>query len=361
MVTFHLTVFAFCFFIVTARETMMKAAQIKEPGGPENLYLGQVPMPVPQPGEVLIKVKATAINRADTLQRKGLYPPPPGASPILGLEAAGVVVRLGPECSDRWSVGDRVMALLTGGGNAEYVACPEGQLMPVPSNLNFQQAAAIPEVWLTAFQLLHTIAKVQAGESVLIHGGASGVGTAATQLCLQAGAHPLVTAGTAAKLQAARGLGATAAFNYKEDDVAAGVLKATEGKGVNIVLDCVGGSMYDTNVNALAMDGRWIVYGLMGGGNINADLLRKVLSKRLTITGTTMRTRSLAYKRDLVENFSRLAVPLFEAGVFKPIIHTVLSLDDIGKAHQMMESNLNTGKIILSVNEEEEGSVKQEL
>lgn len=363
MLTFHLNVFASCIVIpctTSTSATMMRAAQLKEAGGPENLYLGQVPVPTPQQGEVLIKVKATAINRADTLQRKGLYPPPPGASPILGLEATGVVIHLGPGCSDRWSVGDKVMALLAGGGNAEYVACPEGQLMPVPSNLDFVQAAAIPEVWITAFQLLHAIARVQPGESVLIHGGASGVGTAAIQLCVQAGARPLVTAGTAAKLETARSLGAVAAFNYKSDDVVAGVLNATDGKGVDIVLDCVGGSMYDTNVNVLAMDGRWVVYGLMGGGNVNGDLLRKVLSKRLAITGSTLRSRSLEYKRELVENFSRLALPLFEAGTLKPVVHTVLSLDDLGQAHQMMESNLNTGKIVLAV-DEDESVEKQEL
>ncbi|KAL8573502.1 hypothetical protein ACOMHN_047773 [Nucella lapillus] len=339
---------------------MMRAAQVKQPGGPENIELGQEPVPTPQQGEVLIKVKATAINRADTLQRKGLYPPPPGASPILGLEASGVIAHLGPGCSDRWSLGDKVMALLAGGGNAEYVACPEGQLMPIPANLGFVQAAAIPEVWITAFQLLHTVAKVQPGESVLIHGGASGVGTAAIQLCVQAGARPLVTAGTEAKLETARGLGAVAGFNYKNDDVAAAIMKATDGKGVDIVLDCVGGSMYDTNVNVLAMDGRWVVFGLMGGGNVSGDVLRKVLSKRLAIIGSTLRTRPLQYKRELVENFSRVALPLFEAGTLKPIIHTVLTLGELAQAHQIMESNLNTGKIILTV-EEEEGSVKQEL
>ncbi|KAK7480209.1 hypothetical protein BaRGS_00028594 [Batillaria attramentaria] len=336
----------------------MQAVQLKEAGGPENLFVGEVTRPVPREGEVLVQVKATAINRADTLQRKGQYPVPPGVTDILGLEAAGVVSQLGPGCSQRWAVGDRVMALLAGGGNAEYAVSPEDLLMPVPSKMDFLQAAAIPEVWLTAFQLLHTIAKVQKGETVLIHGGASGVGTAAIQLCLQAGARPIITAGSAAKIETARHLGAAAGFNYKEDNVTAKVLDATGGKGVNIVLDCVGGSMYEHNVNSIAIDGRWIVYGLMGGPNVNGDILRKVLSKRISIIGTTLRSRSLEYKKKLVSDFSSLALPLFESGAFKPIIHTVLPLSKIREAHEMMEANINTGKIILQV---EHPSGREEL
>ncbi|KAK7108611.1 quinone oxidoreductase PIG3-like [Littorina saxatilis] len=361
-VNLNLAVVSLCCVIVVvmrvSSKNMMRAVQFREPGGPENLYIGEVERPVPGKGEVLIKVKATAINRADTLQRKGLYPVPAGVTDILGLEAAGEISEIGPGCNQRWKVGDRVMALLAGGGNAEYVSSPEGQVMPIPSTLDFPQAAAIPEVWVTAFQLLHAIGKVMAGETVLIHGGASGVGTAAIQLCVQAGARPLVTAGSAVKLETTRNLGAVGNFNYKEDDVVAEVMRATNGKGVNIVLDCVGGSMYETNINVLGMDGRWVVYGLMGGGNVNGDLLRKVLAKRLSITGTTLRSRSLQYKEQLVQDFSRLALPLFENRTFRPVIHTLFPLAEIGRAHELMEDNLNTGKIILQV---EESTGKEEL
>lgn len=338
---------------------MMRAAQVKLPGGPEHLYVGEVPRPEPQAGEVLIKVEATAINRADTLQRRGRYPVPTGVTDILGLEAAGYIFQKGPDCGDNWTVGDRVMALLNGGGNAEYVTCPESQLMKIPSNLNFVQAAAIPEVWITAFQILHTISNVHAGDYVLIHGGASGVGTAAIQLCVQASAQPLVTAGSVSKLNTALSLGAVAAFNYKQDDVMKDVMKVTNGTGVNVVLDCVGGSMAETNINVLAVDGKWIVYGLMGGGDISGDLLRKVLNKRLTIIGTTLRSRSPQYKKELVSSFSKDALPLFENGTLKPIIHAVLPLDRIGEAHRMMEDNVNTGKIVLTVGEDTMN--KQEL
>ncbi|PVD28544.1 hypothetical protein C0Q70_11132 [Pomacea canaliculata] len=335
---------------------MMRAVQIDQPGGPENLYIGQVPIPTPGSKEILIQVKATAINRADTLQRRGMYPPPPGVTDILGLEAAGIISKLGPGCSGRWAVGDRVMTLLSGGGNAEYVVSPEGLLMPIPSGMDFTEAAAIPEVWLTAFKLLHTVGKVQAGESVLIHAGASGVGTAAIQLCIQAKAHPYITAGSSAKIQSAVRLGAVEGFNYKEENVGARVLEATGGKGVNIILDCVGSSMYEHNLSAIAVDGRWIRYGLPGGGDASGDFLRKVLSKRITLTGTTLRAQSLEFA--LVSNFIKDVLPLFENGAVKPIIHTVLSLEKIVEAYKLTEANVNTGKIILTVNS---GDEHQEL
>ncbi|KAK6168892.1 hypothetical protein SNE40_020054 [Patella caerulea] len=327
---------------------MMKAAQFKA-GGPDGLYIGEVPVPTPLEKEVLIKVVASAINRADTLQRKGLYPPPPGSSDILGLEAVGIVHQLGTGCT-RWNVGDPVMALLPGGGNAEYVTAHEDLLMKIPDSINFTAAAAIPEVWLTAFQLLHTIGKVTKGERVLIHGGGSGVGTALTQLVKLAGGIPIVTAGSLQKLEKAKSLGAVAGFNYKTEKFSDGVLAATSGKGVDIILDCVGGSFYEQNIEVIAMEGRWVIYGLMGGGSINGDILSKLLRKRITITGTTLRTRSIEYKRELISNFTRVAMPHFESGYLQVVIDTIFPLDKLSEAHAMMESNTNNGKIIIQIN-----------
>ncbi|ESO83412.1 hypothetical protein LOTGIDRAFT_169276 [Lottia gigantea] len=328
---------------------IMKAAQFKA-GGPEGIYIDDVPVPKPLPNEILIKVMATAINRADTLQRKGLYPPPPGASDILGLEAVGIVQQLGTD-SGKWKVGDRVMGLLPGGGNAEYVAAHEDLFLKLPQSLDFLTAAAIPEVWLTAFQLLHTIGKVQKGETVLIHGGGSGVGTALTQLVKLADAIPFVTAGTQEKLDKAKSLGAFAGFNYKNETFGGKVIEITAGKGANIILDCVGGSFYEDNIEAVAVDGRWIVYGLMGGGNINGDFLSKLLRKRITITGTTLRARSVQYKKELIDNFSKMVLPNFESGKLQVVIDTVMPLSNLAEAHSLMEANKNNGKIIIQVDE----------
>ncbi|XP_041355110.1 quinone oxidoreductase PIG3-like isoform X2 [Gigantopelta aegis] len=345
---------------VVSPKVMMRAAQFT-PGGPDKLYIGDVPVPVPKNNEVLIKVYATAVNRADTLQRKGLYPLPPGASDVLGLEAVGVIEQIGSSVDGGWKLGDRVMALLSGGGNAEYVASPAEQLMPVPDSLDFVTAAAIPEVWLTAYQLLHTIGQVKKGDHVLIHGGGSGVGTAAIQLVKLAHARPIVTAGSEAKLKVARSLGAVAGFNYKQEEFTDKVLNATEGKGVELILDCVGASFYQQNIKCIAVDGTWVVYGLLGGGSINGDILRQLLLKRVTITGTTLRARSLPYKKELVKNFTQQILPRFESGALKTLIHTVLPLDNLAEAHRMMEANENTGKIVIQVSSSEDNQQKQEL
>ncbi|XP_071113105.1 quinone oxidoreductase PIG3-like [Haliotis cracherodii] len=355
MVEVHVTaerlivcVLFFTHAVNTATNMMMRAAQF-EKGGPENLYVAEVARPVLGERQVLIRVHATAINRADTLQRKGLYPPPPGESDILGLEAAGVVESLGPGCSGKWKIGDRVMSLLAGGGNSEYVASPEKLLMPIPEGMDYINAAAIPEVWLTAYQLLHFVGKVQTGETVLIHGGASGVGTAAIQLVSLAGAKSIVTAGSENKIATATSLGASKGFNYKEGDFSQKVLDATNGKGVDVILDCVGGSYYEQNMNVIATDGRWVLYGLMGGGQISGDVLAKLLRKRVSITGTTLRARSLEYKTKLVGNFTEKVLPHFKSGSVKPIVFTTFPLEKIGDAHKMMEENKNTGKIVIEV------------
>ncbi|KAK7904226.1 hypothetical protein WMY93_016833 [Mugilogobius chulae] len=257
---------------------MMRAVCVDKPGGPEKLQIRTIPRPEPRPGEVLVRVHATALNRADLLQRRGLYPPPPGESEILGLEVSGTVEKTGPGVQSRFKPSERVMALLCGGGYAEFVNVPEELLMSVPPNLTFSEAAAVPEAWLTAFQLLHFVARVQEGEVVLIHAGASGVGSAAVQLVRLFGAVPLVTAGTQEKLTLAKSLGAAQGFNYREDDYVEGVKQFTEGRGADVILDCVGGSCWEQNVSCLAVDGRWVLYGTLGGGAVHGDLLKRLLS-----------------------------------------------------------------------------------
>ncbi|XP_063954709.1 quinone oxidoreductase PIG3-like [Lytechinus pictus] len=334
---------------------MMQAVQQSGTGGPEVLGVVEVPIPKPGPHEILMKIHSSAINRADTLQRRGLYPVPPGSTSVFGLEAAGEVYDLANSTPGKWKIGDRVMALLPGGGNAQYSTAHEDHLIPVSDHLTFQEAAAIPEVWLTAFQLLYFIASLKKGDIVLIHAGGSGVGTAATQLVKEAGGIPIVTAGTEAKLQKARSLGAAEAFNYKEVDFAEKVLEVTQGKGVNIVLDCVGGSYWEKNVKAMAPDATWVLYGLMGGPKVEGALLGAVLRKRISIRGTTLRPRSDEYKADLIKAFTERALFHFTPSApgkqpyFQPIVDRVYQLEEISAAHQYMDENKTMGKVILSV------------
>ncbi|XP_045405107.1 LOW QUALITY PROTEIN: quinone oxidoreductase PIG3 [Lemur catta] len=314
----------------------MLAVHFDKPGGPENLYLKEVPKPSPGEGEVLLKVAASALNRADLVQRQGQYAPPPGASSILGLEASGHVVELGPGCQGQWKIGDPAMALLPGGGQAQYVTIPEGLLMPIPEGLSLTQAAAIPEAWLTAFQLLHLLGNVRAGDSVLIHAGLSGVGTAAIQLTQMAGAIPLVTAGSQHKLQMAEKLGAAAGFNYKEEDFSEATLKFTKGAGANLILDCIGGSYWEKNVNCLALDGHWILYGLMGGADISGPLFSKLLFKRGSLITTLLRSRDKEYKQMLVKAFTEQILPHFSTEGpqrLLPVVDRVYPVTEIQEAH----------------------------
>lgn len=329
-----------------------------ENGGPEKMSIKTTSVPKLKEREVLLKVYATAINRADTLQRKGLYPPPPGESDILGLEVSGTVEAVGSQCTGSWQMGDRVMALLAGGGYAEYVAVPEDLLMQVPPNMDLKTAGAVPEVWLTAYQLLHVVGELQKGDTVLIHAGGSGVGTAAVQLCVLAGCTPIVTAGSESKLQAAKDLGAAAGFNYKQGDWSDKVLEFTKGKGVNLILDCIGGSYYEMNMKSIGVDGRWVLYGLLGGGSISGDMFSQLLRKRVRITGTTLRARSLPYKKLVTDGFSKSCLPLFQEGAspqLKPIIDTVFPFHKVADAHRYMESNQNTGKIVLQIRDDNTG------
>uniref|UniRef100_A0A3P8STA4 Tumor protein p53 inducible protein 3 n=1 Tax=Amphiprion percula TaxID=161767 RepID=A0A3P8STA4_AMPPE len=330
---------------------MMQAVCVDVPGGPESLLLRSVSRPQPKDGEVLIKVHAAALNRADLLQRRGLYPPPPGESDIMGLEVAGTVDSLGPGVKMDWKPDDRIMALLRGGGYAEYVSVPEELLMSVPSNLTLSQAAAIPEAWLTAFQLLVFIAQVKEGEVVLVHAGGSGVGTAAVQLVRLFGAVPVVTAGSEEKLKMAEKLGAAAGFNYREESFAKGVQDLTGGKGANVILDCIGGCNWEQNVSCLSVDGRWVLYGTMGGRAVEGDLLGKLLSKRGHLLSSLLRSRSLQYKADLVKAFSHRVLPHFSAqsASLRPVIDSSFSLEDVAEAHRHMEANRNMGKIIINV------------
>jgi len=322
-------------------------------GGTEGLSVTNHPIPELQANQILIQVHATAINRADTLQRKGLYAPPAGESHILGLEAAGLVEKLGPGAS-RWKPGQRVMALLGGGGNAEFVAVHEDHVLPVPDSMSMEDAAALPEVWLTAFQLLTLVGGLHAGETVLIHAAGSGVGTAAIQLVNLLGGTALAVAGTEAKLDQARELGAKLAVNYKLEDFSQKVLDVTNGRGVDLILDCVGASFWEKNAAAIATDGRWVLYGLLGGGSVNGNILAKLLRKRATLTATTLRARDLKYKASLVSAFTERALPEFNKpdAKLKVVVDQVLPLDQIAEAHRAMEANENSGKIVLTVTKE---------
>ena len=326
----------------------MKAVIIQQAGGPEQLRIGEWPRPTPGPEEVLVKVHATAINRADTLQRKGFYPPPPGASPILGLEMSGEVVECGRNCS-RIQVGQRVCGLLAGGGHAEYVVIHESLAIPIPDTMSFTEAAAIPEVFLTAFQALHPLGRFQAGEQILIHAGASGVGTAAIQLAKEMGASSILITASAAKHDLCRSLGADLCIDYKKQDFLAITQEHTQGKGVNMIIDFIAAPYLNNNLQALAMEGRMILLALMGGTKPESLNLAPILRKRLSIIGSTLRARSLVYKIDVTTSCWEFAWPRFRAGKLQPVIDRVVPWDQISEAHRAMEANENAGKIILTV------------
>jgi putative PIG3 family NAD(P)H quinone oxidoreductase len=325
----------------------VKAIVVETPGDPAVMPLAEVPDPTPGPGEVLVRARATAVNRADTLQRRGLYPPPPGASEIIGMEVAGEVEALG-EGVEGWEPGDRVMALLAGGGYAEQVAVPAGQLMPVPAGLSWTDAAAIPEVFLTAHDNLVTRGRLAAGETVLIHGGGGGVGTAAIQLARRAGARVLVTAGSPQKLEFSRRLGADAGINHREEDFPSRVRELTGGRGVDLILDVMGASYLARNLDALAPEGRLVIIGLQGGATAEIDL-NQLLRRRLSVIATTLRGRSLEQKAEIVRRFVEDALPGFVDGTLRPVVDRVLPLAEAPAAHRAMEAGENVGKLVLRV------------
>lgn len=325
----------------------MRAIVADSPGGPEMLRLAEVPDPIPDRGEVLLRVHATAVNRADVLQRQGLYPPPPGASEIIGLEASGTIVAVG-DGVDAWREGDLVCALLAGGGYAELVAVPEGQLMPVPAGLDLLEAGAVPEVFLTAHDNLLTQARLQTGEALLVHGGASGVGTAAIQLARRHGARVFVTAGTEAKLQRCAELGAEAGINYRSEDFVARCQELTGGAGVDVILDVIGAAYLERNLAALAADGRLAIIGLQGGSRAEIDL-NHLLRRRLTVGAASLRGRPAGQKAAIVHRFVDDAVGGFVDGTLRPVIDRVLPLADAAEAHRVMEASEHVGKIVLRV------------
>lgn len=298
--------------------------------------------------EVLVAVRATAVNRADLMQAAGNYPPPPEASPILGLEMAGDIIKVGDEVTG-WKVGDRVCALLSGGGYAERVAVPAEMLLKLPDSWSYEMGTAVPEVWLTAYVNLFLEADLQAGEVALIHAGASGVGTAAIQLVTAADATAFITAGSEEKLERCRALGAELAVNYKTDDFLEAVLEATDEQGVDVILDPVGGSYVDKNIQALGRFGRMVNIGLLGGakGEIN---MAQILMKRLRIIGSTLRSRPPAEKITITKKFESGFWPLLKNGTLKPIIDTTFPIQEAQAAHQYVSENKNIGKVILKFN-----------
>ncbi|MFJ8488853.1 NAD(P)H-quinone oxidoreductase [Streptomyces sp. NPDC094038] len=323
----------------------MYAITIPEPGGPEALVWEEVPDPVPGDGEVLVEVVAGAVNRADIMQRQGFYDPPPGASPYPGLECSGRIVALGPGVSG-WSVGDEVCALLAGGGYAEKVAVPAGQLLPVPEGLDLKQAAALPEVACTVWSNVFMIAHLRPGETLLVHGGSSGIGTMAIQLGKAVGARVAVTAGTKEKLDFCAELGADVLVNYREQDFVAEVKQATDGAGADVILDNMGAKYLDRNVQTLAVNGRLAIIGMQGGvkGELNIGAL---LGKRAAISATSLRARPLAEKAAITAAVREHVWPLIVQGHVRPVVDRELPMADAAQAHRVVEASEHIGKVVL--------------
>lgn len=323
----------------------MIGIEITQPGGPDVLRPATLPRPEPAAGEVLIKVAAAGVNRPDVLQRKGVYPPPPGASPLPGLEVAGTVAAIGPDV-DGWAIGDGICALLAGGGYAQYAAVPAPQCLPIPDGLSMTDAAAVPETFFTVWTNLFDRAGLQAGETVLIHGGSSGIGTTAIQLAKAFGARVLTTAGSDGKCAACRDLGADRAINYRTEDFVQACLDETGGRGVEIILDMVGGAYIERNIEALAIEGRHVSIAFLGGAKVTLNM-QKMMVKRLTLTGSTLRPRSPADKGVIAAALRRNVWPLIASGRVRPVIHKTFPLNDAAAAHALMESSAHIGKIVL--------------
>lgn len=324
----------------------MKGVIVNNPGGPEQLEITELPSPQPQAGELLIEVHAAAVNRTDIVMREGKagY----ATNPILGVEVAGTVIEVNGEST--YTVGDRVMGLVNGGGYAEYAVMPIDRAIPIPDSFSFADAAAIPEVFLTAYQTLYWIGKLQQGETVLIHAGASGVGTAAIQLAKQISkATVIVTAGSAKKLDFCRELGADVLINYKEQSFDEEVLRATNGQGADVILDFVGADYWAKNLASIKKEGRWVLIGVLGGVKVEQMNLFALMSKCVQLTGTLLTPRSDEYKARLTQDFAANVLAYFDNSSIKPIIDTIFPLEKVSDAHIHMEENRNTGKIILQV------------
>ncbi|MEV7519167.1 NAD(P)H-quinone oxidoreductase [Streptomyces sp. NPDC091371] len=325
----------------------MHAITIEQPGGPEALVWTDVPDPVAGEGEVLVEVAASAVNRADLLQRQGFYNPPPGASPYPGLECSGRVSEIGPGVSG-WAVGDEVCALLSGGGYAQKVAVPAGQLLPVPAGMDLVAAAALPETVCTVWSNVFMVAGLRPGETLLVHGGSSGIGTTAIQLGKAVGARVAVTAGSKEKLERCAELGADILIDYREQDFVEEIKAATGGAGADVILDIMGAKYLDRNVAALAVNGRLAVIGLQGG--VKAELnLGALLAKRAAITATTLRARPLEEKAAIVAAVREHVWPLVAAGRVRPVVHAALPITEAAEAHRVLEASSHVGKVLLTV------------
>ena len=324
----------------------MRAITTKGAGGAEVLELSEVPDATAGPGEVLVRVAASGVNRADVMQRMGHYPPPPGASEYIGLEVSGTIEALGPDV-DGWAVGDEVCALLSGGGYAELVAVPAGQLLPVPSGVPLVDAAALPEVTCTVWSNVFMTAGLRPGELLLVHGGSSGIGTMAIQLATQVGARVAVTAGSADKLERCRELGAEVLVSYRDEDFVERVRAATDGRGADVVLDNMGAKYLARNVDVLAPNGRLVVIGLQGGTRAELDL-GLLLRKRAAVIATSLRARPVEEKAAIVAAVREHVWPLVEAGVVRPVIHDRLPLERASDAHRLLEDSSHVGKVLLT-------------
>lgn len=327
--------------------TTMTAITIPTPGGPEALVPGERPVPAPAAGEVLVKVEAAGVNRPDVMQRKGLYPPPPGASDIPGLEIAGTVVALGPDVA-RYKLGDRVCALVAGGGYAQYCPAHESTTLPIPEGLSAAEAAALPETVFTVWSNVFDRGALKAGETLLVHGGASGIGTTAIQLAKAFGAKVVVTVGSDGKAAACEKLGADLAVNYKTKDFVAEVKSFTDGRGADVILDIIGGSYIQKNYDAAAMDGRIVQIAFQEGPKAEVNFMRLML-KRLTHTGSTLRSRPVAEKAAIAAEIVAQVWPLVASGKVRPVMDEAFALTDAAAAHARMDASAHVGKIVLTV------------
>lgn len=331
----------------TQSPVSMKAVHVKAPGGVDQLQLIELPVPSPKPGEVLIQVKAAGVNRPDVLQRLGLYPPPPDANPNLGLEVSGVVAAVGQGVSETM-LNTPVMALCNGGGYAEYVCAPAGQCMQIPEGLSFTEAASLPEVYLTVWQNLFMKGAAKTGQSVLIHGGSSGIGTAAIQLCKMHGLRTFVTVGNQDKADFCSRLGAEKAYLYKSQDWEQLVLQDTQQQGVDLILDMVAGEYLDKDLSCVKPQGMVIVIALLGGRFAKIDAA-KLMSKQVVLTGTTLRPRSPEFKAELAQTVEQQLKEGFSTGALKSLVQATFTLEEVAKAHTLMESGESVGKIVLRV------------
>lgn len=325
----------------------MIAISIAKPGGPEVLQPIEMPVPRPGPREVLIQVAAAGVNRPDLMQREGKYPAPPGASEIPGLEVSGVIAACGPGAA-RWREGDQVCALVSGGGYAEYCIAPDVQCLPIPSGVDLVSAAAIPETFFTVWANVFDRGRLRAGESLLVHGGASGIGTTAIQMARAFGARVFVTAGTDEKCAACERLGAERAINYKTGDFSPALMSLTQGRGIDVILDMVGAPYFSRNVDLLALEGRLLQIAVLHGARAEINLVR-VLRQRITITGSTLRSRTVEEKSAIAAAVEKAVWPLVETGKIRPVVYATFPLERAAEAHRLLESGSHIGKVVLTV------------